>query len=222
MPGISRKWGTAGDIRRPTPCARAVAPHAAAEAASPFGLRRRRCLSSGGSPPWIHFAGPRRIAMADPDDRLDVASHVEVPHDFAVAGFEERDQVTEDDVDHILVVDVPVAVPVDVQLQRLQLDASWPRHVTDMQGGEVGESRNRAEACEFGDGELDGVVAVRGAIVECRQPGLPDRAGPVQLLAHCSAPRNRARSEARGIGANLVSRSYVSTPSIRLSAVTNA
>src|SRR5579872_294915 len=118
------------------------------------------CHRSPGRPPRVDIAAPSGIAVVCADDRLDVPANVEVPHDLAVSGGEQPDEVVKHDVDDILVIDVAIAEAVDVQLHRLQLDAPWPRHVADVQRGEIGEARDRAEACEFGDGELDRVIAI--------------------------------------------------------------
>src|ERR1035437_7750922 len=130
-------------------------------------------------PPGVDWSAPVLLAMVGPEGGLDVAAHGEVSEHVAVAGLEECVHGAEDDVDDVFVVDVPIAVPVDVQLQRFQLHASWTRHVADVQRREVRKPRYRAEAREFRDRELDRIIALRGSVVEGNERGFADRASPV-------------------------------------------
>ena len=59
-----------------------------------------------------------------------------------------------------------VAKRPQVELERLQLDAPFVRHVADAQGREIGLARARADAGELGTGELDLVVPARFRVGE--------------------------------------------------------
>jgi hypothetical protein len=67
------------------------------------------------------------------------------------------------------VKDVLVAVAVDVQLERLQLDTALIGHVAEGDRGEVREAGERAETGELRAGERDLVVAVARPVLEALQ-----------------------------------------------------
>src|ERR1051325_248310 len=92
---------------------------------------------------------------------LDVAADVKVALDFDVQWIADRDEVFQNDIDHVLVEDLYVAEGVYIKLQTLQLDTAFVRNVRYPDGGEGGEVGERTDRCEFGDLEIDFDFAAR-------------------------------------------------------------
>lgn len=83
-----------------------------------------------------------------------------------VAGLHRRDQIIEDDVDHILMEVPPVAKPVQIKFERLGFDHLRIPDIADVDRGPVGLSGDRTEAGELQTFEERPVVALRMAVVE--------------------------------------------------------
>src|SRR5579859_2915464 len=79
-----------------------------------------------------------RLSMLSENRRLDVAAHVELTHDAHPTRIEHSRQIVQNIVGSTLVADAAIAERVDVELEALQLDHRWTRHVIYDDGGEVG------------------------------------------------------------------------------------
>src|SRR3954466_11521315 len=100
--------------------------------------------------PGLVYAGPRR---GEPDAGGERPGRLEVARRTGVH------EVVKNLVRHRLVEDAPVAEGLEVQLERLQLDAQPVRGVPKRDGPEVRVAGLRADAGELRADDLDGVVA---------------------------------------------------------------
>src|SRR5262249_14534391 len=88
------------------------------------------------------------------------------PDDAAMARLTGRHEVVQELVDQCLVEDTLRAVPLEIELQRLQLNTTLGRRVGKGDGPKVGLARLGAEAGELGTDDLNGVVASRVLVGE--------------------------------------------------------
>ena len=100
------------------------------------------------------------------DDGVDIAAHVEIPHDFHIPRVKKLHQIVQNKIGHVLVEDLPVAETIHVQFKRFKLHAFLVGYIFDPDCGEIGKTRPGANAGEFGTGELDRVPAYQSAIIE--------------------------------------------------------
>src|SRR5262249_54487898 len=105
--------------------------------------------------------------VAGADHGLDVAAYVEI----AVHVYFERvaggNEIREDLVDHVLVEDLHLAERIDVELERLQLDAAPVGHVHQIDRGEVREVREGTDRRELRHRKIDldalaGIFVLKG------------------------------------------------------------
>ena len=86
---------------------------------------------------------------------LDVSADVKVAFDVYAQWIAGGDEVFQDDIDHVLVEDLHVPEGVYVELQSLELDATFVRNIRDPDRREVGKVRERADRRELGNLEID-------------------------------------------------------------------
>src|SRR5262245_7831021 len=96
----------------------------------------------------------------------DAAARRERPDDAAAPRPARRHKVVQKPVHHRLVKDAFVAITLQVQLQRLQLDATLAGSVRERDRAEVGLSGFRTEAGELRTDDINGVIATRSGIGE--------------------------------------------------------
>lgn len=104
--------------------------------------------------------------MPDHHCGVDAAAYIEAalhPHEARAAG---GDQIIQQAVCDRFVKGALIPERCDVELERFQLDALLVRDVIQINGGEVGLSGLRTQAGEFGNFDMDRVVAVRLRIAE--------------------------------------------------------
>jgi hypothetical protein len=114
--------------------------------------------------PLCRYARASLTAVLGGDDRLDVASNVEIANDFRPARRADRNQVIQNSVDRCFVEEMLVAVAVQVELERLEFNDKAMRHITYVNSGEVGIAGSWAQAGELRAAELDQVVPIWGRI----------------------------------------------------------
>ena len=78
--------------------------------------------------------------MLGEDDRLDIATHIEVGDHAHPAWGEQGDQVVEDRIARRLVADLPLAIAVDIELQTLQFDDILIWHIVNADRGKIGKA----------------------------------------------------------------------------------
>jgi len=115
------------------------------------------------------YHGSRFLFMFCSDDCLHVPPGVKVAYDFHPAGLANGDQVFQDLVHGFLVEEFLLPELVDVELDGFELQDAFVRDVFDVDRGEVGITRNGAEAGEFREGDADFVVPVGILVLDGRE-----------------------------------------------------
>ena len=76
-------------------------------------------------------------AVAGANNRLDVASNIEVAHNLNFPGVQQFYQIIEYDVHHVFVEDSAIPILVDVKLEALKFYTPFAGHVLDVKRGKV-------------------------------------------------------------------------------------
>ena len=96
----------------------------------------------------------------------DAAAGCELAPDLDILRIHERDEILHDSVHAILVKIAVVAEREQVELQALALHHTLIRHVVDVDRGEIGLTRDRAEARELRTVELHPVIIFGVLVLE--------------------------------------------------------
>ena len=88
--------------------------------------------------------------MANPNNSVDIAAGIEISFKLHPHRIGRRHQVIEDSVGHLFMGDRTVAVAVDIELDRLELHHPRTGLIDQAQHREIGITRERALAGEFG------------------------------------------------------------------------
>jgi hypothetical protein len=115
------------------------------------------------------------------DCGCDPAAGGELGDELHPAGFQNRHEILQNPVRHVLVEDALVAELLEIDLQTLQLDALRLRDVAKRKCPEVGLARLGADGRKLGADDLDRVVTAREFVLERLQ-------NVAEILAHLPAP----------------------------------
>jgi len=109
---------------------------------------------------------PAVLGVPTPHIGGDPAAHEPLGIDLQIPGIQQRDEVVQDPVGHLLVEGALVAEGPEVQLQGLQLHTRLVGNIADLEMREVRLPGQRAQACEFRAVEYDLIVPLGLGIFE--------------------------------------------------------
>ena len=80
---------------------------------------------------------------------LDVSTNIKIPDHFDLVGIQKLYQVIHNSIGHVLMEYLIVSESIDIELQRLELDAELIRHIANADGGKIREAGSGANAGEL-------------------------------------------------------------------------